>query len=194
MNEYEAPYTFKEFYDHCKKFKCEELVDYVIAVYNYQSAYEFAAIQKDQETANDGAELQHDGVIRDRKETLSLLGKTKRLINKLSGRVEQRPKVREEVEVEKPEPQKSKNSKRNSSSKNMEQTVACIINTYIRSTSPNQINIPFHINDTLIKNYEGKMRGADLFEESLQHCEMILKTSPLPSFSLERKHAALKLR
>lgn len=186
------PFTFKEFHDHCKKFKCEELVDFIIAIYNYQSAYESLQCCKQNITSEPEPEPEPGDTIKDRKTRLSIVQKIRKMSDKITGKAKERPMLREEVEIETLPNQTL--GERNSSSNNIEQKLAYIINTYIRSTSPKQINIPFLINENLIKNYEGNMRGPILFKESLKHCEMILKTSPLPSFIIERRQNQPKLK
>ncbi len=193
MNEYDPPYTLKEFYACSQKYKCEELVDYVIAVYAYQEDYErtnqtpVKLLQTPDILADDNEEVLDNPAIRDHRKSLSFLDKTKRLVRKLSGRLD--PPIK--AESKESASQNKSNVALSSHSENMEEKLAYIINKYLRKTSPKQINIPFQINDNLIKHYQNNIRGPILFEESLKHCEMILKTSLLPSFNRELKQDAL---
>jgi hypothetical protein len=192
MNEYDPPYTLKEFYACSMKYKCEELVDYVIAVYRYQEDYELAnrkpAVIIDASQANqtpvvliDASQENSDDVaIKDHRKSSTFLDKTKNLVMKLSGRLDN--SIKAEIK-DKSAFQTKSNTALSPQPEIMEENLAYIINKYIRSTSPKQINIPFHITDNLIKNYQNNIRGPVLFEESLKHCEMILKTSLLPNFN-----------
>ena len=195
VNEYLPPYSLKEFHEHCKKCKCEELVDVVVAI--YQLDYE-SSVHYENSIDLQVLELNTDEVIKDRKRNRSLTSKLMQLIS--GRRVSEQSFPREEVEVEvasesmQTKQSSQSSSKRASDPRTLEQKLVYIINTFIKPNSPKQINIPFIISQNLMKNYDSNNRGPSLFSECLEHCEMILKTSALPSFVSERKQSALKLR
>jgi hypothetical protein len=183
MNEYASPYTLNDLYEYSKKFKCEELVDFVVAIYSYQSEYEVGV-----QTTEGGDDYDNEPIdicpIRDHKTKSSIVDKAMRFIKRLSSDVVYKPPPTDTVVTI----LKSESSTRRSFHYRMDEKLRYIINKFIR---PKQINIPFHINDKLMKDYESNIRGPALFQESLNHCEMILKTSLLPGFTLERKQNPL---